>query len=164
MSYRAAKFMAAEEIFELGTSLGLTSLYLSASPSAHVKTFEGCPQTNALAKETFNALSRTNIQQILGNFNDTLPLALRDQSKIDLAFIDGDHRKEPTLKYFDLLYPKLHNNSLVVFDDIHWSPEMEDAWNTIRSDERVRVTIDIHRMGFAFFRNEMSPQHFDLRY
>ena len=84
--------------------------------------------------------------------------------RIDLAFVDGDHRKEPTLKYFEMIIPKLHNASLVVFDDIHWSPEMEAAWEQIKQDKRARVTVDIHRMGFVFFRKEMTPQHFDLRY
>lgn len=162
--FRAAKRMKAEHILELGTSLGISSLYLSSAPGVQLTTLEGCPNTLAKAQANFKALERKNITTVGGNFNDTLPQLLGKTEKIDLAFIDGDHRKAPTLHYFEQLWPKLHNNSLLVFDDIHWSPGMEEAWETIKADARCRVTVDIHRLGFVFFRKEMTPEHFDLRY
>jgi len=162
--FRAAEFLNASNILELGTSLGMTSLYLSSNNDTQLTTLEGCPNTLAIAKECFEQFDRKNISTVQGNFNDTLPKTLEDLHQIDLAFIDGDHRKEPTLKYFELIFPKLHNDSVLVFDDIHWSPEMEEAWEAIKADPRARVTIDIHRMGFVLFRKEMTPEHFDLRY
>lgn len=162
--FRAAEYLGAKEIIELGTSVGMTSLYLSSNETVQLKTLEGCPNTLRIAKEGFEKLDRKNISTIQGNFNETLPKTLEKTQKIDLAFIDGDHRKEPTLKYYELIFPKLHNNSLVVFDDIHWSREMEEAWEEIKADPRARVTVDIHRMGFVLFREEMAPEHFDLRY
>jgi len=162
--FRAAEFVGAKNIVELGTSLGITSLYLSSNRNIHLTTFEGCPNTLAIASAGFGKLDRKNISTIQGNFNDTLPKTLEDLGQIDLAFIDGDHRKEPTLKYFELIFPKLHNDSVLVFDDIHWSPGMEEAWELIKADPRAKVTVDIHRMGFVLFREEMTPEHFDLRY
>ena len=162
--FRAAEFVKAKKILELGTSLGLTSLYLSSNEAVQLTTFEGCPNTLAVSKEGFAKFGRKNISTIQGNFNETLPITLQNTERIDLAFIDGDHRKHPTLSYFELILSKLHNNSLLVFDDIHWSQEMEEAWEMIKADPRARVTVDIHRMGFVLFRKEMTPAHFDLRY
>lgn len=162
--FRAAQFVEAKNILELGTSLGMTSLYLSSNEDTHLTTIEGCPNTLEIAKEGFEKLDRKNISMIQGNFNDTLPKALEEIDRIDLAFVDGDHRKEPTLKYFELIFPKLHNDSVLVFDDIHWSPGMEEAWEAIKADPRAKVTVDIHRMGFVLFREEMTREHFDLRY
>ena len=162
--YRAAKFLRSKNVLELGTSLGLTSLYLSSDPEVALTTLEGCPHTLGIAQGNFEIAARKNIRPVLGNFKKTLPEVVSVMDRIDLAFVDGDHRKVPTLYYFELIIPKLHNDSLVVFDDIHWSPEMEAAWEQIKQDKRSRVTVDIHRMGFVFFRKEMTPQHFDLRY
>jgi predicted O-methyltransferase YrrM len=86
-------------------------------------------------------------------------------SRIDLAFIDGNHRKEPTLRYFETILPKTHEGSCIVFDDIHWSSEMEEAWELIRKDERVKLSIDLFFIGIVFFRTEFrEKQHFSIRY
>jgi len=162
--FRTAEYLKAKTILEMGTSLGTTSLYLSSVPNSQVFTMEGCPNTLALAEDHFAQFGRQNITSILGDFYKTLPELLERIDSIDLAFVDGNHQKEPTLFYFELLLPKLHNNSLLVFDDIHWSPEMEAAWETIKADPRTIITVDIHRMGFVFFRKEMTAKHFDLRY
>ena len=84
--------------------------------------------------------------------------------RIDLAFIDGHHAKEPTLEYFEQCLAKAHNDTVFVFDDIHWSRGMEEAWEAIKAHERVTVTIDLYNMGLVFLRREQVPQHFVLRY
>jgi predicted O-methyltransferase YrrM len=86
-------------------------------------------------------------------------------AQIDMAYIDGNHRLEPTLRYFNQMYPNLHADSVVVFDDIHWSAEMEDAWAAIKKDERVTLTIDLFFIGLAFFKKDFKvKQHFTIRF
>lgn len=164
--YRLAAEYQPATILELGTSLGLTTAYLAtANPAANVITIEGSASIAAVAGENFSHLGLTNIRQQVGNFDDLLPALLNETKSIDLAYIDGNHRQEPTLRYFRQLLPALHNDSILVFDDIHWSREMETAWEEIKQHPSVKCTVDVFFLGFVFFRKEFKEtQHFTVRF
>lgn len=152
-------------ILELGTSLGISTAYLaSANPNAKVITIEGCPQTADEAKKNFESLGLNNIESMVGNFDDKLSVVLRQLPTADcrLVFFDGNHRKEPTLRYFNQLLEHTTNDSLFIFDDIHWSDEMEQAWEEIKSHPKVSVTIDLFFLGLVFFRKEQAKENFIL--
>lgn len=153
-------------MLELGTSLGFGSLYLkSGMPDAHLFTIEGAAEVQQLAQQLFYQSEQKGIDSILGNFDTALPKILSNINQLDLAYIDGNHRKDPTLRYFELLKQKCHEKSVLIFDDIYWSTEMTEAWELIKKDNDVRLTIDIYRMGFVFFRSEnLAKEHFTLRY
>jgi predicted O-methyltransferase YrrM len=154
-----------EEVLELGTSLGISSAYLaSANSKIKVITIEGCKEIAEKAKENFKKLGLQNIEQHLGNFDDVLPQLLSEKKKIDFVFFDGNHRKEPTLNYFKQCLAHAHEGSIFIFDDIYWSSEMKEAWNEIKMNERVTVTLDLFFMGIVFFRKEQVKQHFIIRY
>lgn len=152
-------------ILELGTSLGLTTAYLAAAHTQHqVVTFEGCPATAAVARATFAALHLQNIELREGNLDATLaPTLSALPNLVDFAFFDGNHRCEPTLRYFELCLTKAHENSVFVLDDIHWSAEMERAWEAIKAHPQVVLTIDLFHVGLVFFRRNQPKQHFLLR-
>lgn len=164
--YRLVKHYRPCTVVELGTSLGLTTSYLaSANPSANVITIEGSEAVAAIAAENFTGLLLKNIRQLTGNFDDLLPSVISDHPSIDLAYVDGNHRYEPTMAYFQQLLAAVHNNSILVFDDIHWSPEMEKAWDEIKQHPSVQCTVDIFFLGFVFFRSEFKvKQHFTIRF
>jgi hypothetical protein len=151
------------KILELGTSLGITSLYLAApSKNSTLYTIEGCPQTAAMAGNNFNLIKARNIEQRVGDFSAHLPDVLSTMKQVDLAYIDGNHAYEPTLDYFHTLLPYCSENSVLIFDDIHWSRGMEKAWETIKKHPDVRLTIDLFKMGIVFFRKENRTEHFTL--
>jgi predicted O-methyltransferase YrrM len=154
-------------ILELGTSLGITTSYLaSAKADANVITMEGASAIAAIAKENFATLQLQNIGIVQGNFDFTLNEVLQHQMNVvDFAFIDGNHRLEPTVRYFQQLLPVINEYSILVFDDIHWSKEMEQAWQTIISHSSVTLSIDLFFIGLVFFRTEHKvKQHFTIRY
>lgn len=153
-------------ILELGTSLGITTSYMSlANPSAKLVTMEGASEVAAIAEKNFKESGIRNIAIEQGNFDNTLPAVVSKLSTVDFAFIDGNHRQEPTEKYFLELLTKINNNSILVFDDIYWSPEMEKAWNSIKVHPSVRCTIDLFFIGIVFFRAEFrEKQHFKIRF
>lgn len=164
MLYRLAQDMNASTILELGTSLGISTSYLAkACPQAQVITIEGCPRIHSIAKSNFSALGIENIRPLNGAFSDVLPAALEECGKIDLLYIDGDHRSGPTLNNFELCLPYLHDNSLVIFDDIHWSSDMEDAWLKLKAHQQVTVSIDTFQFGLVFLRKGQAEQHFKVR-
>ena len=153
-----------KNIIELGTSLGLNTLYLASLPSSQVVTFEGADGVAQIAEELFISAGSQNIKLVRGNIDETLPKQMAASNSIDFALIDANHRYEPTLKYFHLLASKMTPKGLVVLDDIHYSGEMEKAWNSIRHDARVWATADLHRCGLVFFDPSLNKQHVVLRF
>jgi predicted O-methyltransferase YrrM len=151
---------------ELGTSLGLTTAYLALADSrSQVLTFEGCPNTAAVARETFAQLDIHNVRLVEGNLDATLPATLAGLAQpLDFVFFDGNHRYEPTLRYFEQCLAKAHEDSVFVLDDIHWSAEMERAWEAIKAHPSVTVTIDLFYVGLVFFRKKQRREDFWLRY
>lgn len=164
--FRLAKFYEPRNIIELGTSLGLTTAYFSrAVPEARIISIEGSHAVADIAEENFRKLGCDHIQLMRGNFDAILPGVLEKESSVDLAYIDGNHRYKPTMEYFSMLLDRSHENTILVFDDIHWSAEMEKAWNEIRSHIAVKYTIDIFFLGFVFFRPEFKvKQDFMIRF
>ena len=164
--FRMANYFKCRSILELGTSLGITTAYLAhVHHAAQVITMEGVPAIAQLARKHFASLSLHHIALIEGNFDDTLGQALLAMPKVDFVYIDGNHRLEPTLRYFETIFPHLHEDSVVVFDDIHWSGEMETAWQHILQDARVSLSIDLFFIGIAFFKKDIKvKQNFTIRY
>lgn len=163
--FRLVNHFAPETIFDLGTSLGLTTAYLaSARRSATVFTFEGCPETARIARENFKDLRLGNIRLMEGNLDETLSETLRKVEKLDFAFFDGNHRYEPTMRYFRQCLAKAHENSVFVLDDIYWSAEMERAWKEISAMPEVTVALDLFQIGIVFFRKNQVKEYFTIRY
>jgi predicted O-methyltransferase YrrM len=163
--FRVARYYQPDVIVELGTSLGVSTAYLAAgAPSARVFSIEGAAGLAAAAGRNLQSMG-LGAQIVTGNFDDELEPLLGRVGKVDLAFIDGNHRYEPTMRYFELLFAGASSCSALVFDDIHWSPEMEQAWEDIRRDPRVMMTIDLFFMGFVFIREEFKArQEFPIRF
>ena len=164
--FRIVKQYKPKTVLELGTSLGITTSYLAtANPDANVTTIEGAKEVAAMAEENFRTLNLQNIELVKRNFDDSLSSVIYCLSSIDFVFIDGNHRREPTERYFRQLISKANNDSIFIFDDIHWSKEMEQAWKTINCHEAVRCSIDLFFIGIVFFRQEFKEkQHFVIRF
>lgn len=164
--YRFASTYNYKNIVELGTSLGVTTCYLAQTPQIEsITTIEGAPQIAAFASQQFNLMKLQNVKVVSGNFDDTLSGVLKSNSNIDLVYIDGNHQKEPTLNYFNQVLKYCNLNTCLIFDDIHWSSEMEEAWEEIKKDKRVKLTIDVFFLGFVFIKDEFkAKQNFTIRF
>ncbi len=164
--YRIVQYYKPYTLLELGTSFGITSAYLaSGHASATLHTLEGSPAIAAIAQSNFTRLGLSNAQLIQGDFAQTLRPLLNDLPVVDLAFVDGNHRREPTLQYFESLLPKTNEQSILIFDDIHWSQEMEAAWEHIKAHPSVTLSIDLFFIGLVFFKKDFKEkQHYSIRF
>ncbi len=162
--FRMVRYLQPETILEIGTSLGLaTSALALGNPKAKITTLEGCPNTLnqcQLQLQKFN-INVTTVNIEFSKFlNTATPDSYRDWS---LVYFDGNHSKQATLEYFELLLPTITNDSVWIFDDIHWSIDMEEAWKIIQNHPKVKVTIDTFQWGIVFFRSEQEKEHFTIR-
>lgn len=162
--FRLIDYVRPENILELGTSLGITSAYLaSVAAKTKVWTLEGAPEIARIAKEVFDVLNLGNVKVIQGNFDDQLNMVLQEMGNVDVAVMDGNHRYDPTIRYFNEISPFLHDDSVVILDDIHWSAEMERAWNEISRNPKVTLSLDFFHFGVLFFRKGRVIEHFRLK-
>jgi predicted O-methyltransferase YrrM len=166
--FRITNYFQPKSILEIGTSLGLATIALSLGNTSRslgtkVITLEGCPQTMAIAKKHCQLQNLNNIEFVNTEFEDYLTTYNLQPTTYNFIYFDGNHSKNATLEYFELLLPTITNDSVWIFDDIHWSKDMEDAWEAIKSHPKVTVTIDTFQWGLVFFRKEQEKQHFTIR-
>ncbi len=162
--YRIVNYIKPAGIIELGTSLGISSMYMAtASPHTPLTTIEACPQTAAVAQKNFDRLN-IKVNLVVAGFDDGLPKILKAMGEAGLVFFDGNHTKEATLKYFGDCLHFANDKSIFIFHDIYWSPGMMEAWQEIYSHPQVTTSIDLHQMGVVFFNKKIHKQHFILKY
>jgi predicted O-methyltransferase YrrM len=159
--FRICQYTEVHNVVELGTSMGLTSLYFSELPGCRVHTFEGSHALANMALTNFEYFDKKNINLIEGDIGTTLPRFLQDNlAKIGLALVDANHRYAPTIQYFEWLMKRFNEKSIMVIDDIHHSPEMEKAWNELKKHYLVYGSVDLFRCGVLFFEPGLNRQHF----
>ncbi|HRJ30032.1 MAG TPA: class I SAM-dependent methyltransferase [Cyclobacteriaceae bacterium] len=161
---RIAGYCKAKTIIELGTSLGINTLYLAQQPQSKVYTFEGSASLAEIASISFEFGGAQNIELITGNLDTTLYSTLSRIPKIDMVFMDANHRYEPTLRYFDSLLARSHHKSIFIVDDIHDTPEMEKAWTELKKHPLVYTSADLFRCGLLFLDPSLNKQHVVLRF
>lgn len=172
--FRLVRYFQPDSVLEIGTSLGLATSALSLgleaktnraklNNNAKVITLEGCPNTISIAKKQSQHINLTNIDFVNTNFEDYLNSSQLSASNFQLIYFDGNHSQKATLTYFELLLPTITNDSVWIFDDIHWSKDMEEAWEVIKKHPKVSVTIDTFQWGIVFFRSEQMKEHFVIR-
>jgi predicted O-methyltransferase YrrM len=163
--YRMIRELKPNHILELGTSLGVSTIHFSkAAPEATVITIEGSKEVAALAKKNFESTGCSNINLIIGTFDNTLEHVLQNIGNLDFVFFDGNHQCNATLNYFEHCLKKANANSIFVFDDINWSSDMQECWKRIKEHPAVTSSIDIFMMGIVFFNPDFTKQHYVIRY
>ena len=137
--YRLVNYFKPDSMLELGTSVGISAMYHSIGNTAgKLITIEGCENTSALASQTFKELNARNILLINDEFEKGLEKIFIGQTSIDYVFIDGNHRKEPTLRYFERCLKQSHAKTIFIVDDINWSDQMRNAWKEIQQHPQVK--------------------------
>ena len=164
MLFHLANWTAPKTMLELGTSLGIGTMYLaSGMRSAKLVSLEGCPDFANVARANLEILGLKNAEVTVGEFAATLPDALEQLQKLDIVFVDGNHRAAPTLQYFETCLHFAHEKTVFVFDDAYWSPEMTQVWEQIKQHPRVTLTVDFFEISLAFINPEFrEKQHFKV--
>lgn len=157
--YRMIRHYNIESVLELGTSLGVTTRYFAAaSPANGVVSIEGAPAIAAFAARSLELDHIHNVRIETGDFMVHLERELAAMKGPRLLYVDGNHRYGPTMEYLNTALRHVGNDDIFIFDDIHWSSEMERAWDEIRNCKEVTCTIDLFFIGIVFFRKEFKEK------
>ncbi len=163
--FRIVKYFGPDTILELGTSLGLSTIYMaSACRDARVISIEADKNLAEIARQNFYDAGLNNVEVINDRFENVLTSLIKKLNNKIFIIIDGNHEKKPTLQYINQLLVKSGNNMIMVFDDIHWSEGMSEAWQEIKSNPTVKITLDLFFMGIVFFNRGVQKQNFVIRY
>lgn len=162
--FRLTNWLQPKTMVELGTSLGIATIYQALGAKAgQMYSIEGCPNTAAVARSVVQDFKVTNIDIAQGNFDDLLPLHLQKIQSLDYIFVDGNHLETPTIAYFEMCLPFINENTVMVFHDIRWSQGMANAWAYIQQHQVVTLTIEIYDVGVVFFKKNIGEkQNFSL--
>jgi len=159
-----AEHSQAKCILELGTSLGITAAHLAtALPHTKVFTIEGCPNIASQAKAVWGRLGIDSIDLSIGSFSEVLESVLKRMPSVDFVIIDGDHRGSACREYLEEILPFTHENTVIILDDIYWSPSMTEAWQTIIKDNRFALTLDFFDFGVLYQTPGRVKEHFELK-
>ncbi len=160
--FRLAQYFKPTQVLELGTSLGMGTMALAlGAPSVKIFSVEGCSATSATAKRYFKEFGIKNSTCSTQTFETFFQQ--NKTENFDFVYIDGNHSKEATLNYFKILLKHIHNDTMLLFDDIYWSTQMTEAWQEIIAQPTVTVSIDTFQWGMVFFRKEQPKEHFVIR-
>ncbi|WP_051224447.1 O-methyltransferase [Flavobacterium tegetincola] len=161
--FRIVNYFQPKSILEIGTSLGLATSALALNDFSAVTTLEGCPETMKQCQLQLQKFNINNVTGITGEFSKQLTAYNLKPTTFNLIYFDGNHSKQATLDYFELLLPTIDNETVWIFDDIHWSEEMEETWEIIKKHPKVKVTVDTFQWGIVFFRSEQVKENFIIR-
>lgn len=162
--FQLAHRLRTGSVLELGSSVGLsTAAFGLLGKHVKVHSVEGNKELARFTQTQLHALGLSNVHIHAATFDDVLGTLLRENEPFDMVYVDGNHRKEPTLRYWNTLAQHASEKTVVIFDDIHWSEEMTEAWQIIVSDSRVTLSLDLYRMGIVFLDSGFSKEHFLLR-
>ena len=154
-----------KSVVELGTSLGFASAAMAmADKSITIHTIEGSSEIANIAKRNFEQLGLQNIHIYINAFDNILPTILTQLQSPFLAYIDGNHKYEPTIRYFHYFLEIANSQTILIFDDIHWSEDMERAWKYIKQHEQTVLCIDLYQLGIVFFNKGVVKQNFSIRF
>lgn len=150
-------------MLEFGANIGYSGMYLtSGNPEGKLLSVEGAKSLSEIARENHGNIgsSATIITSRFEDFLENHSFA----EPVDLFFLDGNHRYEPTVRYVSSMLSLMADGGIIMLDDIRWSPEMEAAWSEIISWDEINVSLDLFFTGICFVRRPQVKEHFRLRF
>lgn len=150
--YLCAQSFGARTILELGSSAGISGCYLTSARSCrNFITIEGSSTLASLAARNISQIT-TQARVVHGFFDEVLETVLSNlPDRVDLVYFDGPKDRLTTLRYFQQLIPYLNTGSIVIFDDIHWSKNMWEMWQTVRQWKGLAYSINAGRFGVCLW-------------
>ena len=163
--FRISSWFKPDMIIELGTGLGISTIYLSSgSPETPLHTIEGNTDRADFAAQLMCRCKLGPVSVHWGEMEEKLEDLMPLIKGRFLAFVDGNHRHEPTISYVKKLVARAGEESVIIMDDIYWSKGMFAAWKEVVSWPEVRVSIDLFHTGILLLRRDLNKEHVKIKF
>jgi len=163
--HRIADWFNPEMIVELGTGLGISTLYLATgSPGTPLHSIEGNTERATFAAQMVSRCALGPVSIHWGEMEEKLADILPLMPERFLAYVDGNHHFEPTVRYVRSLMERVGEEAVIILDDIYWSEGMYRAWKEIISWPETRVSIDLFHMGILLLRKDLHHESFKIKF
>jgi predicted O-methyltransferase YrrM len=163
--HRISHCFGPDMILELGTGLGISTLYLaSGSPDTPLHSIEGNTDRASIAAQLMCSLGFGVVSIHWGEMDQKLEELMPMLPGRFLAFVDGNHRYEPTIHYTKEIIKKAGEEAVIILDDIYWSRGMYKAWMEVITWPEVRVSIDLYHMGILLLRKDLNEEHLKIKF
>lgn len=162
--FRAIQWYNPENILELGTSLGITTQYISAAaPKSSITTVEGCPETLQQAQQNMDAESIKNVHFINAGIDQQLP-ALVKNTRFNFVVLDANHSYDATLRYGKILIENTPDKAMIILDDINKSYGMHQAWKNLKTGHQIDIALDLNRLGILIKKPDFKKESYSLHF
>ena len=152
-------------IIELGTGLGISTIYLAAGvPKTPMLTIEGNHERANFAEGVIKRSGFTEVKVHQEDMDRQLEALIPEIKGRFVAFVDGNHRFDPTIKYVRKLVKEAGEEAVIIMDDIYWSKEMNHAWKEVLSWPEIRVSIDLYHMGILLLRRDLHKANVKIKF
>lgn len=141
-------FFKSQTILELGTSLGVSTLYLAKADN--LKKIISVEGEMDIYRYIQNKVADGKLTLLNSTFTDFFVKAINDSELYDCIVIDGDHTYNATIDNFNQSRKILSENGIIILDDIYWSKGMKNAWKYIQNEHHEFHTINLFFYGIVF--------------
>ncbi|MCK5135727.1 MAG: class I SAM-dependent methyltransferase [Bacteroidales bacterium] len=162
--FRITRWFCPDMILELGTGLGVSTMYLGQGyPGVPLHSIEGNTERAAFAAQL---VCRCHLEQVSihwGDLDRKLEEILPQLDGRFVAFVDANHSYEPTIRYVRAILEKAGDEAVIIMDDIYWSRGMSRAWKEVISWPGISVSIDLFHMGILLLRKDLNKAHVKIK-
>lgn len=149
-------------VLELGTNTGFSGCYMAtATTRPKLVTVEGSAELCDLAQKNIGRFSQ-NVTIMNKLFDEAIDELREAGQRFDCAFIDGQHERLATVHYAQRVEPLMSPGGVIVFDDIYWSDDMNQAWRELWSSPRYSLSLDLGAKGLVVLDDGSRKRHFDV--
>ncbi|MDR0795506.1 MAG: hypothetical protein LBE79_05540 [Tannerella sp.] len=157
--FRLTNYLQPRKILSTGSSMGLTSLYLTRySSNVQCITLENEPGFAQVASQVLNREANQALHILTGNYPETIRDAIVQLQQIDCLYIGKDVSIQDWAIIFEQCLPFIHDTFFCVMAGIRSSHEKLYYWKQFLQHPRITVVIDMFDLGLLFFQPKLHKR------
>jgi len=163
--FRLTNYFKSQCILHIGSSMGLSTLYLTSyAPGLRCVSLGTIPEFAPIAEWVYKEAARTTIDQHIGNLNELLPVILKEDAGFDFVFFNNRREQEDTLHLFTLCMQYIHTDCVFVIDGIRNNKRTLSHWKEICTKQEVTVSLDLYNLGIVFVNKKLYKRNYKVYY